>query len=391
MSKLRFARGQSQSFAPPENYQFAVIGNGAVSLLTTARLLALGYSVALINPAPEFDAADLEAFDGFCLWRHAYRHPESAAKGLPRLWEELNSRWRDLFPLAVGQTALKKADHWSIVSSVPWHTVFSDEVSESIFRLEKRAWAAPYLRVITPELLEIRMKKFGLGLKNVANVDQVFQRGFMVYWDSVAILRDLLEFFKERQESQSLKIFQGARALQRTARRLRFAHDGKNQEIVFDRRCLVLLTGDLLPRMKNFLKTEADLSEGSSETWIQSLRKRRIERHRLFFQRPEFQIDQEGFAFSLGPAQYIMGSRGFAARWSTGKGPDQVEVIVDEVVRMDKDQRFPLSCMFHKRCFHLDWEWKNPQWRSFLPEVHYGTAFEGDLWSVPEIVSAIPT
>jgi hypothetical protein len=80
------------------------------------------------------------------------------------------------------------------------------------------------------------------------------------------------------------------------------------------------------------------------------------------------------------------------ATWRSPKGPDGLERVVDEGLRVQKSQGSSPPARFAAatRSFRLEWEWKTPMWRETSHHTHWATAFEGDLLGIQELLWNLP-
>ncbi len=337
-----------------------------------------GLSTVLVNPLPGFLAWDIRPRDGLSLWNTAFRTTQSSAvPSLPRLWDDLNDRLREAMPASVGEAALERCEHWALLSSVPVHRARTAEHEESFLRLERKPWSAGHVRLASPDYVDARLKAMGLYTSQVATLEGAVSRAFAVNWDAPAICRRLSEFLHQKSVEGRCTVLSNAEITGRVGRRITLACGSDDITVEYDNACLIYLSGDLTPAVRRILKGE------ESVPWLQALRKRRRERHFLWF--ASHAAPTVPAWLELGNLSLLWrGNSGFVT-WATEAGPDSLDLAVDECLRMTGGRIIRTA-----RCFALEWEWKTPQWRETSYGMHWATAFEGDLWGTLELVWKSP-
>lgn len=370
------ARGGAS--APKVKVETLIIGDGGAALFAAVRAINEGHTVAIVNPFPGFGVGDLRPRDGLCLWNAAFR-ASSLTVSLPNLWDELGARLREALPVSLGQAALKRVEQWSLFSSVPVHRLNTAEKEQEYFRLERKPWSAGMVRLVNPEFVEMKFKPLGLRLNRVASVEGAMVRGSAVLWDPLAMGRALSEFLAQKEREGRCHVFTGCSVKNRVGRRLKFSRPGAEPVVEYTGRCLIPLTGDLLPFLRPMLRMEDE------EGWIQGLRKRRREQQFAWFQCDGGPQGGDPLWFDLGEVSYLKRGPQMEACWRTTTGPDGLDTVVDEGIRLGA-RRFQRNL----RGFSLEWEWKTPQWRTTPYDTHWATAFEGDIWAHMELLGAAP-
>jgi hypothetical protein len=368
-----------------------IIGTGGAAMLAASRLAGQGMRIAVINPANEFGVDDLRPHHGLGLWHAAYRLEGSAS--LSELHDSLAARLREVFPSTLDNSGLRRVESWSVLSSTPIHREVTEELEREFFRLERKSWSTSHFRLVNPEHVLARMRKFGLDLTRVAQVEGGVVRNYGLWWDAPRMGYYLAQFMAAKfapatsaggGAAGGLDCLVGAQIEGRYGRKVVLStRDGEEVSVEADRGLFIFLTGDLLPYVKSIVAA-------CDEPWIQGVRKRRREQHFALFERNIEEAGEEIW-MDLGHTRYRWSARGGAATWRSTKGPDGLERVIDEGLRLqciphDRPTRFTHS----SRGFRLEWEWKNPQWRETSHQTHWATSFEGDLWNTMELLWTSP-
>lgn len=393
-----------------------MVGSGCAAMLAASRLSNLGVDLAIVNPASEFGAGDLRAGSGTGLWNAACRAldpghqggkysgaagaaAKSAARAIPKktpalpeIYDRVVGRLREIFPASIERTGLSKGECWSILSSTPVYRKKTEELEREFFRFEKHAFSSGHYRLVNAESVGALAKRFGIDLAAVAQVDGAVQRTYAIHWDAVEMAYHLAaHVFRKFPD----RCFVGAEIESRAGKRLILATpDGESVLVEADRAVLVLLTGQILPELRHLIAS-------CDEQWLRGVRKRRRERHFAWFEKDRRTgvgdraasapgLAGEAVWLELGSTHYLWGaSRGYAS-WSSGRGPDGLDRVVDEGLRL---HRFPAPAsrfVRTEREFWMEWDWKAPTWRRTRHDTYWGTAFEGDLAAVLELVWNLP-
>lgn len=354
--------------------EFGIIGSGAAAMLAANRLTLQGHDIVLINPMPEYGIGDLRPHHGLGLWNAAYRSDDDGIS-LADLQELLESRLREIFPAPLEQSGLSKGECWSVLSTTPVHRNTSQELEREFFRLERKKWSTGQFRLVNPETVVARAHARGINLPLVAQIEGAVLRSYAIGWDAPRMGLYLTQFIHHRFPE---RVFTDAEIEGHYGRKVVFqTREGEEVSFEAERGIFVFLTGDLLPSIKSIVAS-------CDEPWIQGVRKRRREQHFIWF-RGAKESAGEPFWMELGPARYRLGSRR-EATWSARKGPDDLDRVVDEALRLQKDGRFT-GCL---REFCLEWEWKGPAWRQTRHSLRWATAFEGDLFNMTELLWNLP-
>ncbi|MEW6055385.1 MAG: hypothetical protein AB1540_02125 [Bdellovibrionota bacterium] len=379
--------------------EVAIIGSGSAAVLAANRLMSAGVNLVLINPTNDFGIDDLRASSGLGLWNAAYRSDGVAS--LPNLYDALLKRLREAFPATVEQTGLRKIEYWSILSSTPLHRRATDELEREYFKLERKSWSSGQIRLVTPENVLARMKQFGVYLPYVSQMEGGVVRAYGLWWDAARMglyLSHFVQnkFFSETRE-ESARCFNSATIRGRYGRKIVITTREKEElSVECDRGLLIFLTGELLPHLKSIVAA-------CEEPWIQGVRKRRREQHFANFERSRFlkpQAIEDGLKagdhvddrvwLELGDICYNWKRNSGTATWNASRGPDGLERVVDEGLRLHSLPEANTRFVRTDRSFHLEWDWKNPQWRKTSHETHWATSFEGDLWNMMEVLWNLP-
>ena len=358
--------------------EVVILGEGCAALFAAARAVNQGFSTVLVNPLPGFLAWDIRPTDGLSLWNRAFRTTQgTTAPSLPHLWDELTDRLSEAMPASVDEAALERCEHWALLSSVPVHRVRTAAHEESYLRLERKPWSTGHVRLASPDYVDARMKAMGLYTAQVAALEGAVSRGFAINWDAPAICRRLSEFLHQKSIEGRCTVLTNAEITGRVGRRITLACGSDDITLEYGDACLIYLSGDLAPEVREILKGE------ESVPWLQALRKRRRERHFLWFA-----ADSAPAAptwLELGDLSMLWRGNTGVATWVSETGPDSLDHAVDECLRMTGGRVTRTA-----RCFSLEWEWKTPQWRETSYGMHWATAFEGDLWGALELVWKSP-
>lgn len=373
--------------------EIVVIGGGAAALFTAARLMEQGRDVTLVNPFQYFEPHDIRCRDGLSLWNAAYR-ASTLTVSLPQQWDLLVERMKVALPVSIEEAGLERLEHWSILSSTPIHQKSTIEAEQEFFRLERKSWTPGQVKLVNPEYVEMRYRSLGLRPSLVASIEGAMVRNYAVTWDHLRILRSLSEFVYRKSQNGDCRIFSGIDSLKRVGRRIEFSFDGNHMSLEYKSGLLVLLSGDLLPRVK-------DLVKPITEVWAKGLRRRRREQHFAYFERrslfpgaPAAAKPESKIYFELGQNSYCWSYSKGVVNWSTVSGPDGLEAVVDEALRLEslpqREDRSWTVLSRNERNFNLEWDWKSPQWKQTSYDTFWGTSYEGDLLSLTELLWTMP-
>ena len=385
----------------------AIIGSGTLAIFIAQALLAKPLREVLINPLKEFDCSDIRPHAGLGLWNAIYRSQQSQqsqfGSTLSGYEHELERRLRDLFPAPVQNSGLRRLDQWTLLSGTPIHKAHTDDFEKEYFRLEKKNWASGHVRLINPDHALTILRKQGLEVQRVAQLEGAFVRNYALWWDAPKILSFLLHFLKNRFSQAGAErllshkhdafLFKGVKIRGRYGRRVVIeGSDFEEVSVEPESNLMICLTGDLLPTMRSVVAA-------CDEPWIQGVRKRRREQHFAWFNSPTLTCDSNAFWIEIGGTKYLCGKGGADLResgsaayatWTSERGPDALDSVVDEGFRiLDSGSRKP-RFVRSERTFRLEWDWKNPQWRTTAHDTQWATAFEGDLWSTLELAWNVP-
>ena len=372
--------------------EVVVLGNGCAALFATTHLLNRGYEVILINPQSEFSVNDIACQNGLSLWDAAYR-TSSLTISLTRIWDDFMKRLKEALPVSIDEAAVMRSEHWSLFSSTPVHQNATIGFEQEYFRLERKPWTVGQVRLVNPDYVDAKFKALGLRLSHVASVEGAMVRQNAIWWDAHRIGRALNEFVWRKSQEGRLQVFTNAELENKVGRRLVFSSNGQHYSLEHKNKFYVILTGDLVPHLKGIIQT-------IEEPWIQGLRKRRREQHNAHFQRRGIQKANRGansnpLWLEIGAVSYRWDLKNGWAHWTSKSGPDSLESVIDEGLRMEhipsRRELGWIAFSSNQRHFKLEWEWKNPQWRNTAYDTHWATAFEGSLWSIMELLWTIPT
>lgn len=368
--------------------EVAIIGNGGAAMLAASRLVSQGVSVALVNPAQEFSIDDLRPGSGLGLWNAAYRAEDEVS--LPVLYDQLTKRFREIFPATLEESGLTRSEHLSILSSTPVHRAITEELEREFFKLERKPWSSGQFRLVNPEHVRARTKRVGVDLLPVAQVEGGVLRAYALWWDAARTGFHLSQFIRTKFSGESaLRCFVDSQIRGRFGRKIVLStREGEEVSVESERAQLVFLTGELLPLVKSIVAS-------CDEPWIQGVRKRRREQHCIWFERPArltppARGSDEEIWMELGHTRYRWARSGGMATWQAGKGPDGLEKVVDEGLRLHSLPQPMSRFVRSSRAFRLEWDWKYPQWRETSHQTHWATSFEGDLWSIVELLWNLP-
>ena len=372
--------------------EVAIIGSGATAMLAANRLTSQGTSVVLVNPEPEFGIGDLRPSTGLGLWNAAYRAEQNVS--LADLYETLIDRMREVFPATVEQSGLTKGEYLSILSSTLIHRTVTEELEREFFKLERKPWSSGQFRLVNPEHVLARTKRLGVELPHVAQVEGGVVRAYGLWWDAAKMGLYLSQFIHNKFLSNPAEVhcFKDADIKGRYGRKIvLLTRDGEEINIESERAVYVFLTGELLPHIRSIVAA-------CDEPWIQGVRKRRKEQHFVWFERPA-PLQARSLAsapsdddvwLELGQTRYRWSMSGGSATWRSGKGPDGLERVVDEGLRLHGLPRRATRFTRAERAFKLEWDWKNPQWRETSHKTFWATSFEGDLVKILELLWNLP-
>lgn len=372
--------------------EVSIIGSGSAAILAANRFVGQGASVVLINPTHEFGIEDLRPHHGLGLWNAAYRSSDSGVS-LSDLYETLEGRLREIFPATVDQSGLRRCEHWSILSTTPIHRAITEDLEKDFFRLERKPWSSGHFRLVNPEHVLARTRRLGLELPVVAQVEGAVIRNYGVWWNAARMGMYLCHFVKNRfsGQSESERCFVDADIKGRYGRKIVLTTPDGDEVSVESERVVIFLTGELLPHIKSIVAA-------CDEPWIQGTRKRRREQHFVWFDRPggaaaapeRARYKDEDLWMELGSTRYVWSPIGGTATWSTGRGPDGLERVVDEGLRLQCLPKPTTRFTQAQRAFRLEWEWRSPQWRETSHETYWATSFEGDLFGMTELLWNLP-
>lgn len=366
--------------------EVSIIGSGSAAMLAATRLLGQGTSVVLINPDTYFGIEDLRPHHGLGLWNAAYRSTNPNVS-LADLFECLEDRMREIFPATVDQSGLTHGESWSVLSSTPIHRVITDELETEFFRLERRPWSSGHFRLVNPEHVLARTRRVGIDLPVVAQIEGAVIRNYALWWDAPSMGMYLCQFVRNRFATEGENFcFVNARIQGRYGRKVVITTKEGDEVSIESEQVLIFLTGELLPNIKSIVAA-------CDESWIQGTRKRRREQHFVWFERPTAaatSVTDKEIWMDLGATRYRWGNNGGVATWTTGRGPDGLERVIDEGLRLQSLPRPVTRFTQARRAFRLEWEWKTPQWRETSHQTFWATSFEGDLWNIMEILWNLP-
>lgn len=365
-----------------------IIGNGSAAILAANRFVGQGASVVLVNPMPEFGIEDLRPRTGLSLWNAAYRS-DNPNVSLSDLYETLESRLREVFPATVAQSGLRRCEHWSVLSTTPIHRAATDDLEREFFRLERKPWSAPHIRLVNPEHVLARTRRLGLDLPVVAQLEGAVIRNNGITWDAARMGMYLCQFVRNRfsEQSPTELCFTDVTIKGRYGRKVVItATDGEEVSIESES-VVIFLTGELLPHIKSIVAA-------CDEPWIQGTRKRRREQHFVWFERPQKKdqpkASEEDLWLDLGSTRYMWSQAGGSATWTSQRGPDGLERVIDEGLRLQSLPRPNTRFTQAQRAFRLEWEWRTPQWRETSHHAYWATCFEGDLYGITELLWNLP-
>lgn len=373
--------------------EVGIIGNGAAAMFAANWCNMQGMDVVLINPETSFGIEDLRPASGLGLWNAAYRSEDNVS--LADLYTSLTTRLREVFPATLEQSGLKKLECLSVLSTTPIHRAVTDELEREFFRLERKPWSSGQFRLVNPEHVFARSKRVGLELPVVAQVEGAVVRSYGIWWDAPKMGSYLAQFIKSRfieSADERRACLTGLTIKGRYGRKIVLSSKEDDEiSVECERALYVFLTGELLPHMKSIVAA-------CEEPWIQGVRKRRREQHFVWFERPtEFlpplqpnALSDEEIWVELGQTRYLWSRTGGCATWNATKGPDGMERVVDEGLRLHSHP-FPYSRFVRaNRAFRLEWDWKVPQWRETSHHTYWATSFEGDIWNILELLWNLP-
>lgn len=372
--------------------EVVIIGNGGTAMLAASLCRMQGLDAILINPQSSFGIEDLRPATGLGLWNAAYRGTDNSS--LADLYAQLSKRLREVFPAPLEHSGLAKTDYISVLSTTPIHRMITEELEREFFRLERKQWSSGQFRLVNPENVLARTKRIGLDLTHVAQVEGAVIRAYGVWWDAARMGMALAQFIKGRfvdDKDDRNGAFLGSSIQGRYGRKVVLcSKEGEEFSVESDRALYILLTGDLLPHVKSIVAS-------CDEPWIQGVRKRRREQHFAWFERPEqfryplqpTAVDEDVW-LELGATRYRWSRAGGTATWQATKGPDGLERVVDEGLRLHALPSATTRFTRAARAFRLEWDWKVPQWRETSHQTYWGTSFEGDIWNILELLWNLP-
>ncbi len=382
--------------------EYVIIGSGGTAVMAANKLLNQGNSVCLVNPFPEFNMDDLLPEDGLCLWKAIYRNATGDEKAdLPDLYDKLITGFRELFPGPLEHTGLTKTEHWAILSNTAFHRTATERFESYFFKLERKNWTKNQLRLLTPDHVQHRFENQGIDLSRVSEVSGAIVQQYAIDWNATSTAVILSQYLHTKFQTG---LYLGANIKARYGRKLIITH--KQEEISIEAKSgvFVFLNGGLVLGVKELLKA-------SSESWLLGIKKRFYEQIYVWFDRPEILPEilnddlkqplktgrplplsntESNTWIELGNVHYHWKySKGFGT-WKTLKGPDGLETIVDEGLRLHSTQHLQSRFRRMERVFRLRWDWKGPQWKKDEHHTYWATGFEGNLWNILETLWNLP-
>ena len=354
-----------------------IIGNGGSSLIALSKFLSQDLKVVFLNPSADFSFFDLVPNTGLGLWNSSYR--SELSHSLSHRYDEFYSNLKEIFPAPIEEIELQKVDFISVLSKTPIHHERTLEIEQEYFKLERKSWAQRQIQLLGPENLISRLKSLNLNLMDVAQVEGGVARPYSLWWNSIHSSKFLKQFLLQKQNETRVDYFEDINVSSKIQDRMMI--ETKNNEQIMieaDQGVFVFLTGDLLPFLKKAVSDE-------EEPWIQGIRKKRIEQRFLHFRR-ENNFSSNGMWIELGETLYFLSQNQSVAVWSSSRGPDPLERVMDESLRLNMGKT-----MRYSRHFTLQWEWKLPQFRKTHSKVFWATAFENDLFGLTELLWTIPS
>jgi len=223
-------------------------------------------------------------------------------------------------------------------------------------------------------------KRLGLELSDVAQVEGGVVRNYALSWNSVGIASALARFTQSRLIANELcTCFLGVSVDGKYGRKVVVSsRQHGTVSLEAERGVLIFLGGEILPLIKSLVAP-------CDEPWIKGVRRRRREQHFVWLRSalPPQSSEINPCWIELGQTRYFFSGNSVCATWQAEKGPDGLDRVVDEALRLRRE----LSPQFVRsaRTFRLDWDWKIPQWRTTSHQTHWGTSYEGDLWGILEL------
>ncbi len=365
--------------------EYILIGDSIVSMLMAARLSQLGHSFVFLNPKSEFISSDIRPYHGNGLWNQALN--AKVQKSLPDYYDKIVDRLRDVFPISIENTGFDKTEIWSVLSRTPIHREGTVEYEKEYFRLEKRNNLSGQYHLLHSENIRVLSNQYKMSFDTIAMIDGVIQKQYGMIWDPTEFNFHLSQFCFQKFKSQ---IYMGIDFINKTGKRIE-VETISDENIIFEaeNKILVCMTGSMLDELSPIYAT-------SDDVWIQGLKKKRKERHFLFFekgQKIKKNVSYYGTNskwFQLGNINYFIGESNCYATWTAMKGPDSIDRIIDEGLRLLSVNRNEARFVNAIREFYFEWEWKNPTWKETAHNTYWATAFEGDLAAALEVVWNMP-
>ncbi|MGE4231869.1 MAG: hypothetical protein AB7F43_00935 [Bacteriovoracia bacterium] len=371
-----------------------LIGCGGAALFAFKRFQDLGFSVTLVNPLNDFGSTDLRVLNPLCLWDAVYRE---GSMSLTDCYEQFEARLHEVFPAALENLELQRPEVWSVLSTTLIHREQTTSFEKEFFKLEKKNFAAGFIRDASTEVLETRMAHYGLNLSSVAHLNGAIVRMGGLEWNPIRTHATLRHFLQSKflnndyaeVEGREYYQFRRAKIENQYGRQIVFSMGKQSYSVEGEKGVYVFLSGDLLPHIKSMVASK----KSESGAWLAGVRKRRKEQHHLYFDRrvvaSDSALSEQPIWIELGGTLYKISQEALLASWVVTKGPDAFEFVLDESFRMQSrktDMRFTNSF----RGFYLQWEWKNAQWKKTDFDTYWATGFEGNLFSLMELLWTIP-
>lgn len=364
--------------------EVVLLGSGSAVLMAAQRLSSLGTSFVVVNPLEEFGIGDIRPYDGLGLWNAAYRGVNQGSQSQPSLadlYELLENRVRESFPAPLDQTSLRRAECWSVLSTTPVHEERTRELEKEFFKIERKRWSSGHFRLVNPDHVNARFRKIDVNVSDVAQVEGAVVRSYAIWWDAARMGLLLNQSAYSRFAD---RCFTKMTVLNRFGRRLVLRDSaGEELSVEAEKGIFIFLTGEILPHLKNIVAS-------CSEPWIQGVRKRRREEHLAWFETPYSSEEDEFVLMELGDTTYRWTKKNGVAVWSVRRGPDGLDRVVDEALRLHGSGEVQTRYTYSVREFFLEWDWKMPLWKETSHDTFWATSFEGDLFKVTELLWNFP-
>jgi hypothetical protein len=359
-----------------------LVGSGSTVLLAAQRLSGLGIECIVVNPSDTFSISEFRPHNGLGLWSAAYRgFSEEGTSSLSDMYSLMQQRLRECYPAPIDEARLVRSECWSILSSTPVHQRRSKDIEREFFRVEKKPWSAGHFRLVNPDHVSARLLPLHLRLQDVADVEGAVVRANAIWWDAAQMSMTLAQMASDRLKSVC---FRKAHRLRQIGKQILFTTaEGEELSVENERGVVYFLSGQSLPYVK-------DIASACHEPWIQGVRKKRREMHVVYFENPSESSRSEPVLLELGDVTYRWDGRSGVAAWSVRRGPDGLDRIVDEGLRMYKNGLSQLRFNYSVREFFLDWEWKGAAWKKTEHDTYWATGYEGDLFKAMELLWNFP-